>query len=153
MVETRSIAAMAATNEAIASLRATSDHHSKNIQEIQKIQEIHTRTMNEMNQHLMAILQKLGSDETRPQSSHEPLSPIHNSSTVSFAKPVKLDFPRFSCEDPASWVYKANQYFGYYQTPAAERLMVASFHMDQEAPIWFQDAKEAGVFCNWEGMV
>lgn len=61
MAETRSTAAMATTNKAIASLRATSDHHNKNIQEIQKI---HTRPMNEMNQHLMAILQKLGSNET-----------------------------------------------------------------------------------------
>ena len=68
MAETRSIAAMAATNEAIASLQATSGHHNKNIQEIQKIQEIHTRTMNEMNQHLIAILHKLGSDEARPQT-------------------------------------------------------------------------------------
>jgi len=50
-------------------------------------------------------------------------------------------------------VYKANQYFGYYQTSAAEKLMVASFHMDQEALVWFQDAEESGVFCNWEGMV
>ena len=98
MAETRLTAAMAATNEAIASLQATSDHHSKNIQEIQKIQEIHTKTMNEMNQHLIAILQKLGSDETRPQSSREPSSPIQNS----FVKPIKLDFPRFSGEDPAS---------------------------------------------------
>ena len=59
MAETRSTAAMAATNEAISSLRATSDHHGKSIQEMQKIQEIHTRTMNEMNQHLISILQKL----------------------------------------------------------------------------------------------
>ena len=56
MAETRSTAAMAATNEAISSLRATFDHHGKSIQEIQKIQEIHTRTMNEMNQHLISIL-------------------------------------------------------------------------------------------------
>ena len=66
MAETQSTAAMAATNEAIASLQATSDHHNKIIQEIQKIQEIHTRTMNEMNQHLIAILHKLCSDEARP---------------------------------------------------------------------------------------
>ena len=99
MAETRSNAAMATTNEAIASLRATSDHHSKNIQEIQKIQEIHTRTMNEMNQHLMEILQKLGPDETR---SREPSSPMHNSFTVSHAKLVKLDFPHFLGDDPAS---------------------------------------------------
>jgi len=99
MAKTQSNATMAATNEAIFSLRVTSDHHNKNIQEIQKIQEIYTRTMNEMNQHLMAILWKLGPNETR---SHEASSPMHNSSTVSLAKPVKLDFPRFLGDDPAS---------------------------------------------------
>jgi len=54
---------MAMTNEAIASLRTTSDHHSKDIQEIQKIQGIHTRTLNEMNQNITAILQNLNSKE------------------------------------------------------------------------------------------
>ena len=109
--------------------------------------------MNDMNQHLIAILQKLGSNETKPQSSREPSSPIQNSFAVYFVKPVKLDFQCFSGEDPTSWMYKANQYFGYYQTPATETIMVASFHMDQEALVWFQDAEEAGVFSNWEGMV
>ena len=105
MAETRSTAAMAATNKAISSLRATSDHHGKSIQEIQKIQEIHTRTMNEMNQHLISILQKLNTDDNRSQ---EPSSTIPNSSTMTFGKPVRLDFPCFSGDDPASWVYKAN---------------------------------------------
>ena len=109
--------------------------------------------MNEMNQHLIAILHKLGSDEARPQTSREPSSPILSSSAVSLVKPIKLDFPRFSGEDPASWMYKAKQYFGYYQTPTAKRLMVASFHMEQEALVWFQDTEEASVFSDWEGMV
>ena len=97
MSETQSTAM---TNEAIASLQATSDLHSKDIQDIQKIQEIHTRTLNKMEQHLTTILQKLSSDdEPRARSSQENSPPI-------------LDFPRFSGEDPASRVYKAKQYFG-----------------------------------------
>ena len=72
---------------------------------------------------------------------------------MSLVKPIKLDFPRFSGEDPTSWMYKAKQYFGYYQTPTAKRLMVASFHMEQEALVWFQDTEEASVFSDWEGMV
>ena len=92
MGETQSTAT---TNEAIASLRATLDHHSKDIREIQKIREIRTRTLNEMNQHPTAILQKLSSDdEPRARSSQENSPPIR--------KPVKLDFPCFSGEDPTS---------------------------------------------------
>ena len=87
------------------------------------------------------------------QTSREQSSQILSSSAVSLVKPIKLDFPRFSGEDPASWMYKAKQYFGYYQTPTAKRLMVASFHMEQEALVWFQDTEEASVFSDWEGMV
>ena len=65
---------------------------------------------------------------------------------------MKLDFPRFSGEEPASWVYKANQYFRYYSTPIGEKLMVASFHMEGEALIWFQESEEIRVFCDWESL-
>ena len=58
MAETR---AFAATKEAIASLRNTTDHHIKELQEMRTIQEIHTRTFNEMSQQLTTILQKLSS--------------------------------------------------------------------------------------------
>ena len=56
MTETRA-AAMNMVNEAIASLHTTSDHHNRDIQEMQKIQGIHTRTLNEMNQNINVILQ------------------------------------------------------------------------------------------------
>ena len=60
MIETQA-AAMNMVNEAIDSLCTTSDHHNKDIQEIQKIQGIHTRALNEMNQNINVILQKLNS--------------------------------------------------------------------------------------------
>ena len=78
---------------------------------------------------------------------------IPSSSTLSLAKSVKLDFPQFSGVDPANWVYKANQYFGNYQTPITKKLLIASFHMDLEALIWFQEAEEARVFLDWESFV
>ena len=53
MTETHSTVA---TNEVIASLHSTFDHHAKDIQEIRKIQEIYTHTLNKMNQHLTSIL-------------------------------------------------------------------------------------------------
>lgn len=72
---------------------------------------------------------------------------------MSLVKPIKLDFLHFSGEDPASWMYKSNQYFRYYQNPIAEKLMIASFHIEQEAQVWFQDAKKTGVFFDWDSMV
>ncbi|KAK4589838.1 hypothetical protein RGQ29_020433 [Quercus rubra] len=66
---------------------------------------------------------------------------------LTLSRPMRLELSRFSGEDPASWVYKANQYFKYYNTPIREKLMLASFHMEVEALIWFQDNEEAGLFC------
>jgi len=43
-------------NEIIASLKSTTNHHNKDIQEIHKITSIHTRTLNEMSQQLAMIL-------------------------------------------------------------------------------------------------
>ena len=152
MTETRA-ATMNMVNEAIASLRITSDHHSMDIQEIQKIQGIHTRTLNEMNQNLNAILQKLNSQDSNPHTPQRIVPMNESSSSLTLVRLVKLDFPRFSGDDPVSWVYKANQYFGYYQTPVAEKFLIASFHMELEALIWFQEVEEPGVFTDWDSLV
>ena len=64
----------------------------------------------------------------------------------SLSKSVRLEFPRFRGDYPVAWVYKANQYFNIYQTPLNERLLMASFHMDGDALIWFQDCEATGVF-------
>ena len=61
MAETRSTAIL---NETLASLKSTTDHHNKDIQEIHKITNIHTRTLNEMSQQLATILQKLNAAES-----------------------------------------------------------------------------------------
>ena len=62
---------------------------------------------------------------------------------------MKLEFPRFFGKDPASWIYKANQYFRYYNTPSEEKLMLASFHMGGEALVWFQEGEEIRAFKDW----
>ena len=89
-------------------------------------------------------------------SSHSPKSPITQAVSLPIShlsKSVRLDFPRFKGDDPASWVYKANQYFSFYQTPLNERLLMASFHMEGNALVWFQDSDENGVFVAWEGFL
>ena len=106
-----------------------------------------------MNQNLNAILQMLNSQDVNQHSPQRTLPTNQNSSTLSLGKPVKLEFPCFLGDNLASWVYKANQYFRYYQTPIAEKLLIASFHMELEALIWFQEAEEVGVFFYWESLV
>jgi len=63
---------------------------------------------------------------------------------------VRLEFPRFDGDNPSAWIYKVNQFFDYYRTPLYQRIRMASFHMEGEALIWFQDADEAGQFPTWD---
>uniref|UniRef100_A0A2N9GT95 Ty3 transposon capsid-like protein domain-containing protein n=1 Tax=Fagus sylvatica TaxID=28930 RepID=A0A2N9GT95_FAGSY len=56
-------------------------------------------------------------------------------------RPMKLDFPRFKGGDPTAWVYRALQYFHYYQVLEPEKVMHASYHLDEEALVWFQDCE------------
>ena len=110
MAETRATAIL---NETIASLKSTTDHHNKDIQEIHKITSIYTRTLNEMSQQSATILQKLNASENVDHNLENPYRPEDRNchqSVSRFSRPVKLDFPRFSGEEPTSWIYKANQY-------------------------------------------
>ncbi|XP_018843425.2 uncharacterized protein LOC109007962 [Juglans regia] len=66
---------------------------------------------------------------------------------------IKLDFSRFGGKDPAAWIYRANQYFLYHQVPPGQRIFIASFHMDNDALVWFQDASESEVFHSWEEFI
>ncbi|KAA8519397.1 hypothetical protein F0562_013653 [Nyssa sinensis] len=49
---------------------------------------------------------------------------------------VKLDFPRFNGgEDPTSWLCRAEQFFQFQATPEADRVSLASFHLEGECPV------------------
>uniref|UniRef100_A0A2N9I5B5 Chromo domain-containing protein n=1 Tax=Fagus sylvatica TaxID=28930 RepID=A0A2N9I5B5_FAGSY len=63
-------------------------------------------------------------------------------------RPMKLDFPRFKGGDPTVWVYRALQYFHYYQVLEPEKVMHTSYHLDEEALVWFQDYEYELHGCN-----
>lgn len=66
---------------------------------------------------------------------------------------VRLDFPKFNGEDPNEWVYRADQFFNYHQTNLHHRVLLASFHMEGKALVWFQDIKAVGGISSWEGFI
>lgn len=66
---------------------------------------------------------------------------------------MRLDLHSFDGDNPASWVYKANNFFDYYQTPESQRIRLASFHMQGDALIWFQDGGDIDQFPYWDAFV
>ena len=149
MTETRSTSqnSNSQNSEKIASLAKVSENHKHALQEIQK----QLRTIIGFMQRIVEAEDKchisnlgsravlINSNGGNPESS--PFNSLKN---------LKLDFPRFRGEDPTCWVYKANQFFSYHNTPKHQKVMMASYHLEEEALIWFQDVKQAGGFPSWE---
>jgi len=61
--------------------------------------------------------------------SHSPSFQVRN---------VKLDFPKFDGSEVLQWIFRAEQFFYYYNTPDEQRLLIASVHLEKEVVPWFQ---------------
>jgi len=66
---------------------------------------------------------------------------------------VRLDFPLFDGEDPETWCCRAEEFFGYYNIPAEQRLSISAFHMVGEANLWFRELRSSKMVIDWEGLV
>lgn len=56
-------------------------------------------------------------------------SRIHEERAI-FQRSFRLDLPHFSDNDHVDWIFKANQYFQYFQIPFHKKLMVVAHHME-----------------------
>ena len=54
------------------------------------------------------------------------------------SKTAKLEFPRFSGDDPTEWFNHVNQFFEFQNTPEAQKVSLASYHLEGEANQWWQ---------------
>ncbi|CAN6680565.1 unnamed protein product [Malus baccata var. baccata] len=79
--------------------------------------------------------------EHPPSSDLDPLPPLRSPSVPGGGRGApprlpwspRLNFWRFvECDDPLAWIYKAEQYFSFYNTPDDQRVLTASFHFEGE---------------------
>jgi len=59
------------------------------------------------------------------------------------SKLTKLEFPRYSSDDPTEWFNRVEQFFEYQGTIAAQKVSLASFHLAGEANQWWQWLRRA----------
>lgn len=62
---------------------------------------------------------------------------------------VKLDFPRFDGSEVLQWIFKAEQFFSYYNTPDDHRLTIAAIHFDKDVIPWYQMMTRHDSFHSW----
>ena len=49
------------------------------------------------------------------------------------SKTARMEFPRFSSDDPTEWFNHVNQFFEFQNTPEAQKVSLASYHLEGEA--------------------
>ncbi|XP_040996109.1 uncharacterized protein LOC121242288 [Juglans microcarpa x Juglans regia] len=70
------------------------------------------------------------------------------------SKSAKLEFPRFSGEDPTEWFNRVEQFFEYQGTAENQKVFMAAYHLEGEANQWWQwlrrTLQEDGRAIPWE---
>jgi hypothetical protein len=64
-----------------------------------------------------------------------------------------LDFPRFNGDDPMGGIYKADQFFRYQGTIAQEKVLLASFHLQDDALQWYKWYARSQPNVSWEEFI
>ncbi|MCI11643.1 hypothetical protein A2U01_0032745, partial [Trifolium medium] len=96
-----------------------------------------------MHEALDALLYR----KTTPESHHGGSNSVRSPFQV---RSVKLDFPRFDGNDVLNWIFKAEQFFDYHNTPDEDRLMISSVHLDHDVVPWFQMNQRSHPFRSWQ---
>lgn len=61
-----------------------------------------------------------------------------------------LEFPKFNGTDPSGWIYKAQKFFLYYQTPPQHKLLISSIYMEGRALAWYMLMENSKELTSWE---
>lgn len=79
---------------------------------------------------------------------------VGGSRMIFSSKMAKLEFPRYTGDDPTKWFTKVSQFFEYQGTTEAQKIALASFHLEGEANQWWQWLRRAyqeeGSLVTWE---
>ena len=62
---------------------------------------------------------------------------------------MRLDVPKFSGDDPESWLFSINEYFSLLNTPANQRLRIVGFNLEGAAAEWFRWMTKNGLITDW----
>lgn len=64
-----------------------------------------------------------------------------------------LNFSKFDGTDPTIWVFRAQQFIAYYNTPDPKKIHLASFHMEGKTLKWYQWLLESHPIHTWSEFV
>ena len=76
--------------------------------------------------------------------------PVTSIATVSAVRHISLGFPHFDGNTPVlEWIFKAEKFFNYHNTPNLDRVDIASIHFEKDVIPWFQMLQRMQVVSTW----
>lgn len=61
----------------------------------------------------------------------------------------KLEFPRFSGNEPEAWLYKCEKFFDFNAIDETQKIRLASLHLDDKAIHWFRWFEKSHTLQTW----
>ena len=141
--------------ESLAAVKQNQEQYQQNHNSLQQVVEGLAHQLEVVASNVQTLVQmktKHNSGDSEG-SKRQMTNPLFEDNGGIQTRAVRLDFPKFNGEDPSGWVYRADQFFNYHQTNPHHRVLLASFHMEGKALVWFQDIEVAGGISSWEGFV
>ncbi|GKE80169.1 hypothetical protein Tco_1550169, partial [Tanacetum coccineum] len=93
--------------------------HSNRLQQVETSLKSIQRTLDTLTRGI----DRLTTSQSQPQFN------INNQNSLQ-VRHVKLDFPRFDGSGPLNWLFRAEQFFTYYDTPDVQRITIAFVHFE-----------------------
>ena len=76
----------------------------------------------------------------------------NSTSSSSFqVRNIKIDFPKFDGTNILQWIFKAEQFFEYYNTPELHRFTIVAIYLEKDVVSWFQMMQKNNPFQSWDG--
>lgn len=63
---------------------------------------------------------------------------------------TKIDFPRFSGDDPSGWIYKCERFFEFNRIEEDQKVKLAVMHLDEKSIHWFQWFEKTQNSLDWK---
>ncbi|VFQ64452.1 unnamed protein product [Cuscuta campestris] len=73
--------------------------------------------------------------------------------TPGYTPKPKLESPKCDGKDPVRWLYKAEEYFKFYDTPPDDRLKCVALMLEGPAADWFRWRMNAGLIDDWHDFI
>ncbi|GMJ02876.1 hypothetical protein HRI_003956800 [Hibiscus trionum] len=155
---------MVNNSDVLKQLQETSARHEQTLVALQTTSASNAQALQDVLRQLTGISEQLG------QSSQHTVAPEGASGTKTSRgkdrmrpegedgfpfppKPVAVELPLFTGQDPEEWIASAQDFFEFYGTEDHHRVTMASFRMDGIAKRWYRWMQRRRQLAGWDHLV